>query len=467
MKKTMIVLSAMLALLACNKIAPEVVNDDVINASKLVFNITVNNANDTKGVKTAWENGDVVYAFFEDNSSQYVKMTYNGTSWDLTDKDGGSTYTNLSLAESGKKVSAVYFPSFVCSSAPAWSTDKWTFGDVSGYYQTVAADYTATSIADVTTVSATLNLAAPTGITQLLIPNTEYTAPEAGNEYVFTATHISPFTFNGIVPGSVATHSTGTDGFPIAPYEGTIGGETGYYFWGILEGAGTYDFEFQLVKRNAERKYAISSKHKSVKGLTVSASFAAKLTSLNDNGNFVNLGYSGSPFWATGNLNDASPHIADPLDAGSYYMYGSLTPYNNSDVVYKYSTDPLPLEDDAAYRKNTRWRIATKSDFDRLQDGNNTTATWVKGWTHIYGNSAGVLFTSNKNGISLLFAAAGYTYANGYYNYDGSACYYWTATPMNSQYAYKFYAYKGDYDLGMTTSPDERKYGYSIRPVLR
>ncbi len=36
-------------------------------------------------------------------------------------------------------------------------------------------------------------------------------------------------------------------------YHGTLGGQTGYYFWGILDsGAGTYDFDFQLVERNAE-----------------------------------------------------------------------------------------------------------------------------------------------------------------------------------------------------------------------
>lgn len=460
MKKTMIILSAALALIACNKITPEVKNNEAVSTPKLVFEITVNNADATKGVKTDWENGDVVYAFFQDNTSQYVKMTYNGTSWDCTDKYGGSEYTDLTLEESGKKVSAVYFPDYVGSESPTWSTNKWTFGTVSGYYQTAAADYTAETVEDVTTVSATLSLEAPVGITQLYVPDTEYTAPETGNEYVLTATHVSPYTFAGIVPGQEATYDAGTRGFPLTAYEATIGGEAGYYFWGILEGAGTYDFDFQLVKRNAEKKYAISSKSKSVKSLTVSTSFAGRLRSFTDKGNFVSLGYSGGPLWATGNLVDNGT-IADPLVAGDMYKWGATTPYDMTGQTDPYE-DYTYTDDfkDTAKDKNSKWSMPTKEQFEALISGSNTDNNWETGWTNIGTVGGGRLFTSRVNGIKIFLAAVGMCH-NGQISYAGYRDYYWTSTTINISYAYTLII-----DQNSSMYNHNRYIGSSVRPVI-
>ena len=284
MKKTLLFAAAVLALAACSKESPVIEKEEgSIDASKLVFNIEVQNGNDTKGVKTAWESGDNVYVFFEDNTTQYVKMTYDGTSWTYADKDGGSTFTGLTLAASGKKLSAVYMPDFVCSAAPTYSTNKWTFGDVWGYYQKAeAVSYTVTSTDDVNTLNATISLKAPSSISQIFIPASEYAALGSGEKYVLTATHFIQFSFDGIRPGGIVIQSNMANGFPLTAFEGTLGGETGLYLWGLLEGAGTYDFDFQLVKRNAAKGYAISSYSKSVTGITVPASFAAKLTSLTD-----------------------------------------------------------------------------------------------------------------------------------------------------------------------------------------
>ena len=78
MKKNILFMAAVLAFAACSKDFKEspITNDGSIDASKLVFNITVDSP--TKAMKTAWESGDDVYVFFEDNTSQYVKMTYDG-----------------------------------------------------------------------------------------------------------------------------------------------------------------------------------------------------------------------------------------------------------------------------------------------------------------------------------------------------------------------------------------------------
>lgn len=465
MKKTLLFAAAVLALVACSK--ENVVKEEgPIDASKIVFNIQVENADATKAVKTTWENGDVVYAFFEGNSSQYVKMTYNGTSWQYTDKDDGTTFSGLALAASGEKVSAVYMPYFVYSEPysepPTFSTDKWTFGSINGYFQTAeSVDYTVTSTDDVTTLNATLSLTAPAGISQVFIPSgVGYSMLGLGNEIVLTASHIKPITFNGIAPGGAASYTTGTSGFPLTPYFGCFGSDVsgfGNYCWGILEGAGTYDFTFQLVERNAEKKYAISSKSKSVTDKTVGDNVAIKLSGLTDNGKFVSLGYAGGPLWATGNLKETSLFIADPLEAGDHYKWGYTTPYDvtgATDAYLKYKAD-ADFEDTAA-AKNINWRIPTKAQFDDLINSSYTETVWKTDWTNI-----GRLITSKVNGISLFFAAAGH-YTLGSLLGAGDDGLYWSSTPIDdSDGAYDLYFGSGD----ICTDSSSRLLGFSVRPV--
>lgn len=84
MKKVMILLSAVLALVACNKETPSVQNDGTIDASKVVFDLTINYADDTKAVKSGWASGDKVYLFFEGVTTGYVVTEYNGSVWTPT-----------------------------------------------------------------------------------------------------------------------------------------------------------------------------------------------------------------------------------------------------------------------------------------------------------------------------------------------------------------------------------------------
>ena len=213
MKKTLLFAAAFLALAACSKESP-VKEEGAIDASRIVFNIDVQNADAqaTKGIKTAWEAGDDVYVFFEDNTTKYVKMTYDGSAWTYNVLGDG----DLSLAASGKKLSAVYMPDFVCSDAPTYGFWGWTFGSVGGYYQKAeAVSYTVTSAEDVNTLNATISLTAPSNIMQFYVPKDAVTAPGTGNEYVLTATHVINYTFNGIVPGGAASQGNISKGFPM------------------------------------------------------------------------------------------------------------------------------------------------------------------------------------------------------------------------------------------------------------
>ena len=458
MKKTLLFAAAVLALAGCSKEGP-VKEEGAIDASRIVFNIDVQNADAqaTKGIKTAWEAGDDVYVFFEDNTTKYVKMTYDGSAWTYNVLGDG----DLSLAASGKKLSAVYMPDFVCSDAPTYDTDKWTFGSVGGYYQKAeAVSYTVTSAEDVTTLNATISLTAPANIMQFYVPKDAVAAPGTGNEYVLTATHVINYTFNGIAPGGAASQGNISEGFPMTANYGTIGSDEGYYFWGILESTGTYTYDFQLVKRNAEKKYAISSYSASkAPGVEISSA-AFKLDALTDNGNFVSLGYAGGPLWATGNIDKTNRKIVDPLEAGEYFMYGKTTPYSSSEPIYTGMDNPLPTSADVAYSVNTSWRIPTRDQFDALINSSNTETTWKTGWTTLGGHNGGYLITSKANGISLFFAAAGRYYIGTLSN-AGDDGYYWSSTPLDSYNAYILYFNSGN----ITTGSSYRIYGYSVRPV--
>lgn len=468
MKKTLLFAAAVLALAACSKETP-VKEEGAIDASKIVFNIDVQNADAqaTKGIKTAWEAGDDVYVFFEDNTTKYVKMTYDGSAWTYNVLGDG----DLSLAASGKKLSAVYMPDFVCSAAPTYDSGnaRWTFGSVGGYYQKAeAVSYTVTSAGDVNTLSATISLTAPANIMQFYVPKDAVTAPEAGNEYVLTATHVINYTFNGIVPGGAASQGNISEGFPMTANYGTIGSDEGYYFWGILESTGTYTYDFQLVERNADKKYAISSYSASkAPGVEISSA-AFKLNSFTDNGNFISLGYAGGPLWATGNLGRSNTDpisksngiIASPVVAGDHFQYGATEVYANNNQYYTEMDDPLPSTKDIAFQVNDSWNVPTKAQFDALINTSNTTTAWKTGWTSIGSTKGGRLITSKVNGISLFFAAAGRYYIGTLSN-AGDDGYYWSSTPLDSYNAYILYFNSGN----ITTGSSYRIYGYSVRPV--
>ncbi len=490
MKKILLFAAVALSFAACTK-ENEVINDGVIDASKVVFNIDVRNADaqETKGVKTAWENGDVVYVFFEDNTTQYVKMTYNGSSWTYKDKDGGTTFSDLNLTASGKKLSAVYMPEFVYTQSPTYDTDNWTFGSVEGYFQTAqSVSYSVTSTSNVATLSATISLAAPANIIQIFIPSSEAAVPDKGIEYVLTATHIIPFTFSGIVPGGAASQGNSDIGFPMKGYSGTIGSETGYYFWGLLEGTGTYEYDFQLVKKSVSNRYAISSKSKHVAPGSSISSAAIKLTGLTDNGHFVSMGYSGSPLWATGNLgrsnsdaiSSSNAKIVLPLEAGDYFMWGATLVYrdNNNDFYHGsqgFDNGQLPVDYDIANKLNSNWRMPTNAQFEALISNSNAqpnspnvytryiTECWKTDWTEIGVTKGGALVTSTANGISLFFAAAGdYFYSDATLKNEGAVGYYWSATPDSSSDHARFLCVD---EYSFMTMYFYRSSGYSIRPV--
>ena len=80
MKKVFVILIALaVTMVACNKVAD--VNEPQDSVKEIIFNMEVKQADaqDTKAVKTGWEDGDIVYVFFKGlvGDDKYAIFTYN------------------------------------------------------------------------------------------------------------------------------------------------------------------------------------------------------------------------------------------------------------------------------------------------------------------------------------------------------------------------------------------------------
>lgn len=176
---------------------------------------------------------------------------------------------------------------------------------------------------------------------------------------------------------------------------------------------------------------------------------------------WVDLGLPSGLLWAKANIGSAKPE-----GIGLYFSWGNTnghaegSGYDFSQAVYDTTpgaaiTDNLSLSQDAA-RANlgTPWRMPSAAEFQELYD--NCTSVW----TTLNGVD-GRLFTSNVNGNTLFFPAAGY-YSGTSQNYRGSDGYYWS---------YTYYSATNARSLGFSSSnvsPQssfDRHYGFSVRAV--
>lgn len=165
--------------------------------------------------------------------------------------------------------------------------------------------------------------------------------------------------------------------------------------------------------------------------------------------------------WASMNIGARSPE-----QSGLFFSWGNVeghaegSGYNFSQE--EYNTTPgaaintdLSTEEDAA---NTylggSWRMPTSDEFKELCD--NCTTTWVS-----RNGVNGRLFTSNINGNTLFFPAAG--------NYEGTTLYergargnYWASTFYSAAYA-RLMRFSGSEINPQTIS--DRPHGFTIRAV--
>lgn len=154
--------------------------------------------------------------------------------------------------------------------------------------------------------------------------------------------------------------------------------------------------------------------------------------------------------WATYKMCNKVPATDD--DLATFTKYVTNAEYGTVD-----SKEFLDPEDDVAHaRLGGYWRMPTSNEWWELRD--NCTCTWKQ-----VNGVNGMLFTSNINGASIFFPAAGYRV--GSVSSDvGRAGYYWSSQLhwRLSEYAEMWFLRSDKFNY----YDDYRYFGYSVRPVF-
>ena len=475
MKKTILAVFALLAVFACSKKEMDIQTpEQEVDNTPMSFNLSVNPMNgesETKSaLKAGWGNGDVVFVFFDAIPTKYIKKSYNGSTWTNTFPGGEFVASDFSASgpAASRYMTAVWFPKEMGEVTVTYADSKFSFtigGEkIYSHYMSVHPSYTV----DGTTISGTLEMEKPTGFVQFFVPG--ITAA-----YRLMESHLIPKACDYVALAGGVTESARTAGYSIKGMAfKTDASVTGALFGGYLETAGTETaYEFSLVKEISVEKpaavgtYTLSGTKTINEG--TSMTFPAT-SSVWEYSQFVDLGF-GDILWATGNLTSASPYIANPLEAGDYYMWGDVTAYDpaNYSTVNHYSTSTTDIQgtdDDTAKRVsgNSNWKMPTKAQFDALIDASNTTMVWQPDWTSIGNSNGGYFFTSEKNGLSLFLAASGF-YSNATLVRAGNDVGYWSSSPRYDPVYYFAYALEKFNNENIKTYHLDRTLGFSVRPV--
>ena len=448
MKKTIIILSALIALVGCNK------ENTQPESTPNVFNITITREGDTKAVKAGWEDGDVVYVFFSEVAApNYLKMSYSSGNWTKTQYNGADAEA-FDVPGPGT-MTAIYLP---YGNTETVSTDGTNFkfeNTYTSYYlKAEKAPYTVSG----GVVSGSLNMVVPDGFVQFAMPltnggTTQFFRETAG-AYTLKENHLTPCAFASVAAdGTISNVDSYNAGDPITGY--IYGGDIN--FSGLLTpGTATYSFQFVnnmgTVATYDDVTYILSGTK------TIAAKAAIKFPLISSNAwkvrepGFVTVG---DIKWAKWNVGATTE-----VGFGDYYAWGAIYPQYKYEVSdYQESAIAADLTDakDVAYQKlGSVWHMPTKDQLEALSS-KISTSTWVTDY-----NGSGVtghLITAD-NGTDVLFLPAAGYWGVMLYNagYNG---YYWSSTYYSTNRA----GFLGFRSNGAGVNHGSRYYGFSVRPV--
>ena len=419
MKRLIIIISAFIALVACNK---EMVENTIDNTSiehtrEIKVNLSINRTDDFASakatVKTSWVNGDVVFVFFKGIAApKYLEMKFNGSSWVATAKNSLSPADLLGAAD--KKMTAIYLP-YASDATVANDGGSFVFSGITycGYFlmaEQVSYTYD-------TELNGILNLSAPSpsssGDKHVHFDITGYNSSHA---YVLVQKYVKPIIFTSISSEGIVSHTEGTVGEKITGYNDSANSIMS--FSGILDASAvgaTVDYQFSIADETSSVIYIRDAGTK-----TLSDAKYIGIGSINDGSKwtstpYVDLGLSVK--WAISNLGTNNPTQVGNLFAwgetitkGSFslanyaFFGGAMNKYSkytldaawssNPPADYKYTLEP---EDDAATVSiGGCCRMPTPGNFSSLLS--NCTLTW----TDNYGGTGtkGVIFTSKVAGYT-------------------------------------------------------------------
>lgn len=474
MKKLFVFISALFALVACNKeidLANNEINKKLDEQSQEIkVNLSINRTDaytDTKAtVKTGWVNGDVVFVFFKGIAApKYLEMRYDGTEWIATSMNS-LTAGDLSGA-ADKKMTAIYLP-YGSTATVASDEGNFVFGDLtySGYFlQAELANYTYD-----TELRGNLNMTAPAPATDgdkhIHFDITGFTS---SHSYYLSQDYVKPITFSRVSSEGIVSHTEGSMGDFM----------TGYYdsnnsiisFSGILDASAigvSLDYQFSiddetssvLYTRDAGTKKLSEAKYIGIGDITDTSNWRAT--------EYIDFGLSVK--FAKCNLGASSPE-----EVGNFYAWGELLPKSNYDMsTYVWSdgnygftkynaTDGLttlePCDDAAHVTLGGRWKIPTQSEFSELMNCGLSSGYFSK-----YNGVDGRLFS--RIGKELFFPETGYMEGTTWYNKDRAEGEYWTSTLYDQNHPFFWKFFHSEYAYFYRDQP--RTYrGHVIRPVFK
>lgn len=342
MKKTIAILSAIAALVACAKEAP-VVEEPMQEANqeiKVNINITREGIDDTKAtVKDDWADGDVVFIFFKGRTAGlYLEMKYSaaGTGkWTATCKNG----LNESMIASGtKQLMAVYLP--YGSDFNVYASGGTTLlrkGDSSGpkycgNFYTCGAVYSYDAEKGIT---ATIHLTARKSDPSDVLVHYDVTGYTTGHEYYLAQDYLKPMYFNGINTDGVSVMQTvGTVGTRVTGYEDSEKGIIS--FSGILNASAVgveKDYRFVIHDKTDLSAYSRTD----VGNKTLSTS---KYIGIGDISNGAKWQHITQPYFSV------SPTKLVEFAPGNLIVNGGVYSFheNQYDITFKGNTELLSEE---------------------------------------------------------------------------------------------------------------------------
>ncbi len=457
MKKTIVILSALLALVACNKenVQPE--------STSTVFNITINREDGTKAVKSDWESGDVVYVFFSTVAApNYVKYTYNGSEWSNTKVGTFDITTNGTMT-------AIYLPygndAVVSADGTSFKFNK-TF--TSYFLKAEKADYTVSG----TTVSGTLNMVAPEGFVQFAMPMSGTINAQATTFFRSTCTYtlsdsnLKPVSFASVAADGSITVTDGTYGDAITGYiyNGDIN------FSGVLKSAAngnTVAYAFRFVNNYGTAKTYDDVTYLLSGNKTLSYQSAIKFPTIDNSAwkvpepEYVEIN---GVKWAKWNVGASAVG-----GYGDYFAWGAVYPqakYETSDYRESGIAADLTSAKDVAYQKlGSDWHMPTETDINSIFNTSNgatpaagVTWAWISD-TSTYGTKGYEVYQTSNPSKKIFLPAAG-KWDDGLYGAGGYGQY-WSTKFYNSDFAY-FLVF--DFEYQGWFSYDSYN-GCSVRPV--
>ncbi len=244
------VFAVLLAFCACQKVIPSSPEGEKEYAlSDLHFDFRIERNPETKGVRTGWLNGDMVFIFLENVSSAYLTVTYDGSVWSTDPDLHGESLTSVS---SYGHLTAIYLP-YGNDRTPTWNGSAWVFNGTNDYYylKSEKADFFITDTENaISTLGAYLYMDTADRFVQffLLDESAEGTIQLACNV-------VAPAGIGGIAgDGTVSDTSPALGGWMTARAE-TIGGEKGYYASGKLSNRPGVQYYFAINASGTYKHY--------------------------------------------------------------------------------------------------------------------------------------------------------------------------------------------------------------------